>query len=52
MGFIIFSIISNVIKNDITTSIRLIEDECNIYTMLNAIRVSRAKESIIDLARC
>ena len=52
MGSIIFSTISNVIKNDVTTSIRLIEDECNIYTMLNATRVKRTKESIIDLARC
>ena len=37
--------------NDITTSIRLIVDECNIYTILNTHNVKRIKEKKIDFIK-
>lgn len=42
----------NGIENDITTSIRLIDDECNIYTRPNAKRVKRIRERKTDFIMC
>src|SRR5437016_5739899 len=36
---------------DINTSIRLIDDECNIYTIVNAKMVKRRHDIMIDIIR-
>jgi hypothetical protein len=46
------NIIKNANDSDNNTSIGLIEDECNMYTMLIAKRVKRIRDRKIDLVRC
>ena len=41
----------NEVKNDNNNSIRLIDDECNIYTIAIAKIVRRAIEKMIDFIR-